>query len=126
MPRNSHRADAVSGTIAGGRLQPITETTGKGLIVGKLPTAMLLAGLWWVLTNGSLASWLVGLPAVAGAVWAQARLSGTSGLPISLGGLARFVPFFLWHSLRGGVDVALRTLAPRARIRPGFIRYRPN
>ncbi len=85
---------------------------------------MLLAGLWWVLTSGSLASWLVGLPAVAGALWFSTRLSGTAGSPVSLGGLARFVPFFIWHSLRGGLDVAARTLAPRARIKPRFIRYR--
>ena len=85
---------------------------------------MHIAGLRWILAGGSLASWLIGLPALAGAVWVSKRLSGTSGLPISLGGLARFVPFFIWHSLRGGVDVALRTLAARARVRPGFIRYR--
>ncbi len=36
----------------------------------------------------------------------------------------RFFPFFLWESLRGGIDVARRTLAPRMRIQPGFTIYR--
>ena len=29
-----------------------------------------IAGLWWLLTDGSPASWVIGLPAVAAAVWA--------------------------------------------------------
>ena len=85
---------------------------------------VVLAGLWWILTGGSVSSWLIGFPAVAGAAWAIGRLGGLSDTNISLVGLVRFVPFFLWESLRGGADVALRTLAPRMRIRPGFSRYR--
>jgi multicomponent Na+:H+ antiporter subunit E len=38
-------------------------------------------------------------------------------------GLLRFLPFFIWESLRAGVDVALRTLAPHPRLDPGFLRY---
>jgi multicomponent Na+:H+ antiporter subunit E len=38
-------------------------------------------------------------------------------------GVLRFVPFFLWESLRGGIDVALRTLAPRMPVHPGFVTY---
>ena len=45
---------------------------------------------------------------------------------MSVLGLIRFAPFFLWESLRGGTDVALRTLAPRMRIQTGFIRYRTH
>lgn len=100
------------------------EKTGKDRIVGMLSTAILFAGLWWVLSDGSVASWLIGLPALASAAWASRRLDGLSAARVSLLGLARFVPFFLWQSLRGGVDVALRTLAPRMRIRPGFSHYR--
>lgn len=86
----------------------------------------LLAGVWWVITEGSAASWLIGLPAVAAAVWATARLSRSAEVRISALGLVRFAPFFLWESLRGGMDVALRTLAPRMRIQTGFIRYRTH
>jgi len=43
---------------------------------------------------------------------------------ISLTGLSRFIVFFLRESVRGGFDVARRTLAPRLRIQPGFKNYR--
>ncbi len=100
------------------------EKTGKARIVDTLSTVILFAGLWWVLSNGTEAAWLIGLPAVAGAVLARQRLGGPWVMRISLRGLIRFVPFFLWQSMRGGVDVALRTLAPRMRIRTDFHGYR--
>lgn len=103
--------------------QPAARTV-KERAAEMLLSVMLLAGLWWVLTNGSIASWLIGVPALAGAGWASQRLSGPSSTRISLRGLVRFVPFFFWRSLRGGVDVVLRTLSPVMRIQPGFIRYR--
>lgn len=110
------------------QLQSDVYQTGKQGIAGVLLTIVLLAAIWWVLTDGATASLLVGLPAVAGAAWAAKRISegicGFSGLSVSLMGLAGFVPFFLWESLRGGADVALRTLAPKMRVRPGFQRYR--
>ncbi len=80
--------------------------------------------LWWVITQGDIGSWLIGLPAVVGASWARIRIGSFAGTRISLLGLVRFVPYFLWESLRGGTDVALRTLAPRVRVKPGFYRYR--
>ena len=92
---------------------------------GRMATNLaLLAGLWWLLTGGDSASWLVGLPAVAAAAWAAGRLQSAGGPPVSLPGLLLFLPFFLWESLRGGIDVMLRTLAPRMRIHPGTAEYR--
>ena len=82
-----------------------------------------LAGLWWLLSDGEPASWIIGLPAVAAAVWVGRRLGKVSAAPVSASGLLRFVPFFLWESVRGGVDVALRTLSPRLRVRPGFSEF---
>ena len=97
--------------------------TAKVRISDVLTSVILLAGLWWIVTNGSVESWLIGLPALAGAVWASRRLGTMSGVRISLLGVVRFVPYFIWESLRGGTDVALRTLAPRVRVQPGFYRY---
>ncbi len=106
------------------QVQHITPKTGMDSIKSLFLSGVLLAGLWWVITNGSEGSWVIGLPALAGAAWASRQLRGLSDSRISLTGLARFLPFFLWQSLRGGADVALRTLAPRMRIHPGFSRYR--
>ncbi|HEB87118.1 MAG TPA: hypothetical protein ENI68_08920 [Gammaproteobacteria bacterium] len=38
----------------------------------------------------------------------------------SLTGVVQFVSFFLWHSLRGGVNVARLALHPRLPISPGM------
>ncbi len=87
-------------------------------------TLALFAGLWWLLTVGDWSSWLIGLPVVAAAAWTARRLRPESAGRISLRGLLRFLPFFAWESLRGGIDVASRTLAPRLRIQPGLVAYR--
>ncbi len=83
-----------------------------------LSRSVVLGFSWWVLTEGrSGFSWL-GLAGVAAAVLLSMRL-----MPGTLGrwrfwALARFVPFFLWQSLLGGLDVAQRALRPRLNLRP--------
>jgi multicomponent Na+:H+ antiporter subunit E len=84
-----------------------------------LLTLFLLAGVWWLLSDGDPSAWLIGLPAVGAAAWSARRLRSPSKGGFSVLGLVRFLPFFFWESVRGGVDVAARTLAPRMRIRPG-------
>ena len=83
---------------------------------------VLFALLWWVLTQGAMNSWLVGAPVVVFAVLASGVL--LPGVSWSLPGIARFVPFFLWRSLYGGVDVAIRALHPRLPISPGMYDHR--
>ena len=82
----------------------------------------LFALLWWILTEGATNSWLVGAPVVVLAVLASEAL--LPGVSWSLPGAVRFVPFFLWHSLHGGVDVARRALHPRLPISPELFDYR--
>ncbi|MEN8107930.1 MAG: Na+/H+ antiporter subunit E [Pseudomonadota bacterium] len=83
---------------------------------------VLFALLWWILTEGAMNSWLVGVPVVVFAVLASGAL--LPGISWSLPGIVCFVPFFLWHSLYGGVDVARRALHPRLPISPGLLDYR--
>lgn len=106
--------------------QPLLVQSGTQRWIKPVIVTLLLAGVWWLITQGSPASWLIGLPAVAAATWASRRLGRSSKLSISALGMVRFLPFFLWESLRGGTDVALRTLAPCMRIQTGFIRYRTH
>lgn len=82
-----------------------------------------LSGLWWLLSGGQTASWWIGLPVIAAATWAVGRLNADRAKTVSLAGGLVFAVFFLYESIRGGIDVALRTLAPRMRIRPGFTVY---
>jgi len=94
--------------------------TGSGI----LARTAILALLWWVIAQGQASAWLIGLPAVALAAMASVYF-GRAALPrISLAGLWGFVTLFLRESVRGGLDVARRTLAPRLRIQPGFKSYR--
>ncbi|MDX2502888.1 MAG: Na+/H+ antiporter subunit E [Gammaproteobacteria bacterium] len=80
--------------------------------------ALLFSLLWWVLTNGAMNSWLVGVPVVFFATLVSVTLLPPSAW--SFNGIVRFIPFFLWRSLYGGVDVAMRALHPRLPISPGM------
>lgn len=83
--------------------------------------ALLFSLLWWALTDGMVGAWWIGAPAVAGAVIISVMLVPPSGLVWRE--VMGFIPFFLWHSLRGGVDVAWRAFHPRMPISPELIEY---
>jgi multicomponent Na+:H+ antiporter subunit E len=107
----------LNGTI---RMAQAHRTTLMGIVT----TTAILAGLWWLIVQGRADAWLVGLPAVALASWASIRLGGNELPALSPGGLMVFTTLFLRESVRGGIDVAHRTLGPGLRIEPGFHRYR--
>jgi multicomponent Na+:H+ antiporter subunit E len=75
--------------------------------------------VWWVLTEGNVHSWGIGVPAVAFAVVASIALLPPA--PLVWRELLGFAPFFFWRSLRGGADVAWRAFHPRVPIAPGVI-----
>lgn len=87
------------------------------------PRAVLLTVVWWILTGGSFSSWLFGVPTIAGATLVSVALLPADGWRWSPTGLARFVPFFLWQSLVGGWDVALRALRPSRPLSPDLFEY---
>lgn len=77
--------------------------------------------LWYVLADGVVASWWVGLPAVLLAVFASIKLQP----PVTFSWLAffRFIPFFVFKSLWGGADVARRVLPCKLPIDPDLVEY---
>ncbi|MCW8944890.1 MAG: Na+/H+ antiporter subunit E [Sedimenticola sp.] len=77
---------------------------------------VLLALVWWVLSDGNPHSWWIGGMAIVLAL--LAAKSPTSQFSISLLKLTLFIPFFLKHSILGGVDVARRALRPAMPIDP--------
>jgi multicomponent Na+:H+ antiporter subunit E len=85
--------------------------------------ATVFALAWLVVAGAEPASWLIGLPTVALATWASLRLAAPLPYRISPRGLLFFIIYFARESLRGGWDVAMRTMAPRMRIAPGQINY---
>lgn len=82
----------------------------------------LLTGLWWVLAGHSPIGWAIGAVGILSAAWASMALR-RSGMPFRFLAWVRFVPFFLWNSLRGGFDVALRVLHFRIPLQPSMLIY---
>lgn len=83
--------------------------------------ALVLAAGWWTLTDGAAT--------VFGAVVALLALAASISLvpdapptwhPL---GVVRFLLAFLGGSVRGGIDVAHRAMAPRMRIDPRVLQY---
>jgi multicomponent Na+:H+ antiporter subunit E len=89
------------------------------------PRLLLFSLLWLALSGGTAGSWLVGVPSILAATAAsmalRARHPGIRRRIPKAGAIARFAGFFLWQSLRGGLDVAWRAIHPRLPIAPGFV-----
>lgn len=88
--------------------------------------ALILRGLsfvalWWILAEGRLDGFLLGGIAVAAAAWASLRLWPSATLPFRFVGLLGFLRFFLWNSIRGGIQVAGMALRGRAALQPGWV-----
>jgi multicomponent Na+:H+ antiporter subunit E len=80
--------------------------------------------IWLLLTGDDWKSWLVGLPVVVMASWSVLRLRASADGRFYFVGLLKFIPYFIWESVLGGIDVASRVMRPKMRIAPGFIDYR--
>lgn len=86
-----------------------------------LKRILLFALLWWILTGGNPASWGVGIPAVLATTYISLRLSRKIFFSLDYFSLLRFIPVFLWQSLRAGIDVARRVFQPQLPISPGLV-----
>ena len=84
--------------------------------------AAFYALVWWVLAAGAVSSWSLGIPAVVLATWVSVSLAPPQALRLFY--LPCFAVRFLWLSLVGGADVALRALLPGQRLAPAVIDYR--
>lgn len=77
--------------------------------------------LWWILTDGDSSSWWIGIPAVLLAT--MVSIAMVPAISFVWFELLRFIPFFLLHSLLGGIDVARRAFQPNMPIAPDLIEY---
>jgi multicomponent Na+:H+ antiporter subunit E len=85
---------------------------------------VLFASAWLVIAGTDPSSWIIGAPAVLAAIWASLRLRQKDGAAPRVLAALVFAPFFLWQSLKGGLDVAWRVMRPRMHIAPGVHSYR--
>lgn len=79
--------------------------------------------LWVVLIGTAPGDLAFGVAAAAAATWASVALTPPSTTRTRWGAALALLPRFAWQSLAAGFDVALRALAPRVRLAPGFIRF---
>jgi multicomponent Na+:H+ antiporter subunit E len=103
-----------------------TEPQGPSMLLHWVTRLALFSLLWLALAGTDPASWLVGVPAILLATAAAVRLSKLVGADPRPMRLLAFVPFFVWESILGGIDVARRVLGPKLRIDPALVSYRPR
>jgi multicomponent Na+:H+ antiporter subunit E len=84
-----------------------------------------LCGVWWALTDGRMANWWLGAIGIALAVAASLRVLPAGHRRFNVAALPSFVAYFLWHSMRGGVQVAAFALRPRPNIAPAIVYLTP-
>jgi multicomponent Na+:H+ antiporter subunit E len=80
--------------------------------------------LWWILTEGRLDGWGVGLVSIGLAVAASLHLMPPTESRFSWLGLFGFIVFFLHQSASGGIQVAARALRPEMNLAPALIELR--
>jgi multicomponent Na+:H+ antiporter subunit E len=101
------------------------ERPSRGRSLGAVGADVLVfAAVWAALVGGAPAdSWYVAVPTIALAVLTSWWLGSRAGGRIRPWRLPGFAVYFLRRSLVGGVDVALRALAPSRPLAPEFIDY---
>ncbi|MDI6900632.1 MAG: Na+/H+ antiporter subunit E [Anaerosomatales bacterium] len=82
-----------------------------------------MTAIWWAISEGDTAALAVGAPAALAAALISLALHPDPLPVVRPLGLLRFAGFFLVHSVRGGIDVALRALKPSMPIDPRIITY---
>ncbi len=95
--------------------------SGKGLY-GALVRLVAFSLLWAVLTQGG-GGWIIGVPAVVLATFLSLGLHAPISWRWRPMGVLRFIPYFLWQSLRGGIDVSRRALHPKLPIDPAVVHH---
>lgn len=95
------------------------DTTGSSILLRATGFALC----WIVVAGPEAGSWVIGAPSVALATWSSLKLMPQQQYQFRLIAALSFLGYFIRESLRGGWDVAMRTLYPRVRIQPGSSTY---
>ena len=84
---------------------------------------LVFVGIWIVLTEGRIDSWVVGGPVVFAATCISMRLAERQRWRWSVFGFFRFAPYFASTSFLGGLDVAWRSLSRSLPIDPCIVEH---
>lgn len=88
-----------------------------------LRRAAAFAALWWILTDGTVGSWPIGMAGVVLATALSLRMLPPAGMRFTITGVPRFLAFFVWHAMKSGVQVALMALRPRLDLHPAILEF---
>ena len=84
---------------------------------------LVLGGIWFVLVDGDMGSWPIGIPAVVLAVAVSVLTLTQAPNRWHLRGWLSFLPYFIGKSIFGAIDVARRAYQPRIDLTPTFHTY---
>lgn len=101
-----------------------TNDTLATLVRRSLPRLVIFSVLWYTLAGADNASWIIGFPAVVFVTVLSLMLASSSPVNIHLLGLFHFIPFFLYQSFHGGIDVMRRALSFQQLLDPGLVSYK--
>jgi multicomponent Na+:H+ antiporter subunit E len=102
-------------------MNPVHKT--NNMISTVLRRIVLFALFWWLLNTTDTASWIIGVPAIVIALLVSLKLSPPRPWRWRLLPVIRFLPVFIWESIRGGIDVSLRVLRPAMPLHPAIVEY---
>jgi multicomponent Na+:H+ antiporter subunit E len=91
-------------------------------------SSLLLSGFWFLLTDGDLASLLVGVVFIPMSIFVSAKLSEKTDSAnrtfyINIAKVPKFIWFFIYQSIKGGTDTAVRVFSVDMKLQPEFIHY---
>jgi multicomponent Na+:H+ antiporter subunit E len=91
-------------------------------------SSLLLTGFWFLLSSGDIASLIVGVVFIPMSVYVSAKLSEKTDLAnhafyINIAKVPKFTWFFLYQSIKGGTDTAVRVFSFEMKLQPEFIHY---
>lgn len=90
---------------------------------GVLARILVFSLLWWILTEGGSPFSALGVLGIGLAVLASFRLLPPRSWPLRPLAVLGFLPYFLWQSLLGGLDVASRAMRLRVDVTPIVITH---
>lgn len=79
--------------------------------------------VWWILTEGDLSSWPVGLTSVLFCSVLSLYLSPPKSHNVNVVAMMKFMGYFLFASVVAGIDIAKKTVSKQLKIRSVMIEF---
>lgn len=102
----------------------LAHSTRRSAAIAWLQRAVVYAAVAWIVAEGDLSGWTFLLPILAGVATVDVIIAGWQPWRIRAVSAARLAVFFVWQSVRGGIDVARRAVHPRLPIAPTMKEFR--